>query len=51
VIKIVLYRNYRQQDWSLEIDDKRLDHISTETVDALVECALVAAQQRLLLPQ
>jgi hypothetical protein len=50
-IEIVLYRNQHQQDWSLEIDGERHDHVSTETVDDLVEYALVAAQQHLLQPQ
>jgi hypothetical protein len=45
---IKLARNQSEQDWSVEIDGKLHDHISTRTLDDLVEYALVLAEQNLL---
>jgi len=45
---IRLSRNQSEQDWSVEIDGKLHDHISTRDLDDLVEYALVVAQQSLL---
>jgi hypothetical protein len=50
-IHIVLYRNSTQQDWSVQIDGHRFDHVSAETLDDLVEYASLAAQQQLLEPR
>jgi hypothetical protein len=47
-INISLSRNYSEQDWSVEIDGSLHDHISTGTLDDLVEYALLVAQQSLL---
>jgi hypothetical protein len=47
-INIVLYRNRGRQDWSIEIDGTRHNHVSTSTLDALIEYASVVAQQDLL---
>jgi hypothetical protein len=47
-ILIVLYRNSTQRDWSVQIDGIHFDHVSTETLDDLVEYASLAAQQQLL---
>jgi hypothetical protein len=47
-INISLSRNRSEQDWSVEIDGHLHAHISTRTLDDLVEYALVAAQQALL---
>jgi hypothetical protein len=49
-INILLYRNCNQQDWSVEIDGTRHNHVSTSTLDDLIEYAFVAAQQDLLAP-
>jgi hypothetical protein len=46
-IKIKLWRNAQAQDWSLEILGKRHEHIGSDTVNDLVEYALLAAQQEL----
>jgi hypothetical protein len=47
-INISLSRNYSEQDWSVEIDGNLHDHISTRTLDDLVEYTLLVAQQSLL---
>jgi hypothetical protein len=47
-INIKLSRNCSEQDWSVEIDGSLHDHVSTRTLDDLVEYALVVAQQNLL---
>lgn len=47
-ITISLSRNHNEQDWSVEIDGSLHDHISTRTLDDLVEYALLVAQQSLL---
>jgi len=45
---IRLSRNQSEQDWSVEIDGRLHEHISTRDLDDLVEYALVVAQQSLL---
>jgi hypothetical protein len=45
---IRLSRNQSEQDWSVELDGKLHDHISTRDLDDLVEYALVVVQQSLL---
>jgi hypothetical protein len=47
-INIKLSRNCSEQDWSVEIGGSLHDHVSTRTLDDLVEYALVVAQQNLL---
>jgi len=47
-INIKLWRHSEEQDWSAEIHGRRHEHISTKTVDELVEYVVVAAQQALL---
>jgi hypothetical protein len=47
-INIKLSRNCCEQDWSVEICGSVHDHVSTRTLDDLVEYALVVAQQNLL---
>jgi hypothetical protein len=47
-INISLSRNYSEQDWSVEIGGSLHDHVSTRTLDDLVEYALLVAQQSLL---
>jgi hypothetical protein len=47
-IKIKLWRHNDKNDWSAEVYGRLHKHISTETVDELVEYVLVAAQQALL---
>ncbi len=47
-ITILLSRNTSEQDWSVEIDGRQHKHISTKTLDDLIEYTLLAAQQALL---
>jgi 3-oxoacyl-(acyl-carrier-protein) synthase len=50
-INIKLWRHSDEQDWSAEVHGTLHQHISTKTVDELVEYVLVAAQQALLEPE
>jgi hypothetical protein len=50
-IKIKLWRHSEEKDWSAEVYGKLHKHISTKTVDELVEYVLVTAQQVLLEPE
>ena len=45
-ITIRLWRN-RADDWSVEINGQRYEHVSAEVVEDLVECALIVAQNSL----
>jgi hypothetical protein len=47
-ISISLSRNSSEKDWSVEIDGTLHDHISTQTLDDLIEYTLLVAQQSLL---
>jgi hypothetical protein len=47
-INVILSRNLTEKDWSVEICGSLYEHISTKTLDDLVEYALIAAQQSLL---
>lgn len=50
-VNIVVYRNHSHKDWSVEINGTCHNHVSTATLDDLVEYALVTAQQNLLEPE
>jgi hypothetical protein len=50
-IKVKLWRHTEGKDWSAEINGRLHKHISTKTVDEMVEYVLVAAQQALLEPE
>jgi hypothetical protein len=50
-IKIKLWRHDKEKDWSAEVRGRLHKHISTKTVDEMVEYVLVAAQQALLEPE
>jgi hypothetical protein len=47
-IKIRLWHHEEEEDWSIEVRGKLYQHVSTTTVDDLVEYVLVAVQQTLL---
>jgi hypothetical protein len=47
-MNIKLWRHTEEQDWSAEVLGRLHEHISTRTVDELVEYGLVATQQALL---
>jgi hypothetical protein len=46
-IKICLWHNDESLDWSVEIDGQRHEHVTSESLEALVECALIVAQMSL----
>jgi hypothetical protein len=43
-IKICLWHNDESLDWSVEINGQHHEHVSSEILEALVECALILAQ-------
>jgi hypothetical protein len=49
--KIKLWRHDEEKDWSVEVHGRLHEHVSSTTVDELVEYALVAAQHALLKPR
>ena len=49
-LKIDLSHNYEAQDWSVEINGLRHEHITSEVVEALVESALIVAETSLINP-
>ena len=46
-IKIDLWHNDEMLDWSIEINGLRHEHVSSEIVETLVECALIVAEKSL----
>jgi hypothetical protein len=46
-IKLVLWHNDESLDWSVEINGLRHEHVTSEVMEALVECALMVAQMSL----
>jgi hypothetical protein len=50
-IHIKLWHHGEEENWSVEINGKHHKHVSTETVDELVEYVLVAAQEALMNPE
>jgi hypothetical protein len=49
-LKIDLSHNYEAQDWSVEINGLRHEHVTSEVLEALVECALIVAETSLTKP-
>jgi hypothetical protein len=49
-LKIDLSHNYEAQDWSVEINGLRHEHVTSEVVEALVESALIVAETSLTNP-
>jgi hypothetical protein len=47
-INIRIWRNDKEQDWSIDVDGALHHHVSAKTIDDLVEYAIVAAQQSLI---
>jgi hypothetical protein len=47
-IKIDLWHNDEALDWSIEINGLRNEHVTSETLEALVECALIVAEGSLI---
>ena len=46
-IKIDLWHNDEALDWSIEINGLRNEHVTSEIIEALVECALIVAERSL----
>jgi hypothetical protein len=46
-IKINLWHNDQSMDWSIEIDGLRNEHVTSEVIETLVECALIVAEKSL----
>jgi hypothetical protein len=45
-IKLKLWQN-DSGDWSVEINGRRHEHVTTATIESLVECALIVAETSL----
>jgi hypothetical protein len=45
---VILWRNVATQDWSVVINGHRHDHVTTEAMEALVECELIVAETFLI---
>jgi hypothetical protein len=43
-LNVMLWMN-QVEDWSVEINGLRHDHVSSEILEDLVECALIVAQK------
>jgi hypothetical protein len=46
-MKIRVWHNDEALDWSIEINGRRYDHVTSEIMEALVECQLILAQTSL----
>jgi hypothetical protein len=46
-IKIDLWHNEEVLDWSIEINGLRHEHVTSEILETLVECALIVAEKSL----
>jgi hypothetical protein len=49
-ITVSLWHNDEPLDWSIEIDGQRHEHVTSDIMEALVECALIVAQTQLTKP-
>jgi hypothetical protein len=49
-IKIDLWHNDEALDWSIEINGLRHEHVTSEVIETLVECALIVAERSLTRP-
>jgi hypothetical protein len=47
-INVKLWRNNREQDWSVEINGKRYESVPIELIEELVERALIVAEESLI---
>jgi hypothetical protein len=47
-IKFRLWRNAEAQDWSVEINGLRHEHVSSEILEDLVETALIVGEEQLM---
>jgi hypothetical protein len=49
-IKIDLWHNTEALDWSIEINGLRHEHVTSEVIETLVECAVIVAEKSLTGP-
>jgi hypothetical protein len=49
-LKIGLWHDDEALDWSIEINGQRHEHVTSEILEALVECALIVAETSLTKP-
>jgi hypothetical protein len=47
-LDIVLWMNDQRDDWSIEVNGLRHEHVSSQVVEDLVECALIVAETSLM---
>jgi hypothetical protein len=45
-VNIQVWSNNQAQDWSVEINGTRHEHISSQIVEDLVECAIIVAERQ-----
>jgi hypothetical protein len=50
-IRIVLRYNAVMRDWSVKINDQVHEHVTSDIVEALVECQLIVAETSLIVEQ
>ena len=48
MIEIYIWRNDESFDWSVEINGQRNCHVTSDVMEALVECAVIAAETSLM---
>ena len=46
-VKINLWHNDEAMDWSIEVNGLRNEHVTSEIIESLVECALIVAEKSL----
>ena len=46
-IKIQMWSNLEASDWSIEINGLRHEHVTSEILEDLVECAIIVAERSL----
>ena len=46
-IKINLWHNDEAMDWSIEVNGLRNEHVTSEIIESLGECALIVAEKSL----
>jgi len=46
-VKINLWHNDEAMDWSIEDNGLRNEHVTSEIIESLVECALIVAEKSL----
>ena len=44
-IKINLWHNDEAMDWSIEVNGLRNEHVTSEIIESLAECALIVAEK------